>query len=85
VNANETEEEVQDEGLACDYDLNFDADNIKFEEGDRVFMVMVHSVNPQDGHHSTSLLHSVKWLSTLYLNVDNGTMPSNYNTNHPLA
>jgi hypothetical protein len=38
---------VQDECLAFDYDLNFDAGNVKIEEGDYVFMVMVHPVNPQ--------------------------------------
>jgi hypothetical protein len=47
VNVNETEEKVQGECLAFDDDPNFDADNIKIEEGDHIFMVMVHLVNPQ--------------------------------------
>jgi hypothetical protein len=44
---NETEEEVQGECPAFDDDLEFDADHIEIEEGDRVFMAMVHSVDPQ--------------------------------------
>jgi hypothetical protein len=47
VNTNETEEEVQGECPAFDDDLKFDADHIEIEEGDHVFMVMVHLVNPQ--------------------------------------
>jgi hypothetical protein len=47
VNANETEEEVQGECPAFDDDLEFDADHIQIEEGDRVFMAMVHPVDPQ--------------------------------------
>jgi hypothetical protein len=40
VNANETDEEAQDIGLTFD-------DNITIEEGDCVFMTMVHPVDPQ--------------------------------------
>jgi hypothetical protein len=47
VNANETEEEAQGKCPAFDNDLEFDADHIKIEEGDCVFMVMVHLVDPQ--------------------------------------
>jgi hypothetical protein len=47
VNMSETKEEVQDKSLAFDNDLNFDADNVKIEEGDRIFMAMVHPVNCQ--------------------------------------
>jgi hypothetical protein len=47
VNVNETEEEVQEEYLAFDDDLDFDADNIEIEEGDSIFIVMVHPVDPQ--------------------------------------
>jgi hypothetical protein len=47
VNANETEGEVQGECPAFDDDLKFDADHIEIEEGDRVFMAMVHPVDPQ--------------------------------------
>jgi capsule polysaccharide modification protein KpsS len=46
VNMNETEEEVQGEGPAFDDNLEFDADHIEIE-GDRVFMAMVHPVDPQ--------------------------------------
>jgi hypothetical protein len=47
VNANETEEEVQGECPAFDNDLKFDADHIEIEEGDRIFIMMVHPVDPQ--------------------------------------
>jgi hypothetical protein len=47
ANANETEEEAQGEYLAFDNDLKFDADHIEIEEGDCVFMAMVHPVDPQ--------------------------------------
>jgi hypothetical protein len=47
VNVNETEEEVQGECPAFDDNLEFDADHIEIEEGDCVFMAMVHLVNPQ--------------------------------------
>jgi hypothetical protein len=44
----ETGEEVQDKSLAFDDNLNFDADNIKIEEGNHVFMAIAHLVDP---HH----------------------------------
>jgi hypothetical protein len=47
VNADETNEEAQDTGPAFDDDLDSDVDDITIEEGDRVFMMMVHPVNPQ--------------------------------------
>jgi hypothetical protein len=56
VNVNEIEEEVQGESPALDDDLKFDADHIKIEECDHVFMVMVHPVDPQ---------HFVRALSTV--------------------
>jgi hypothetical protein len=56
MNTNETEEEVQGESLAFDNDLEFDADYIEIEEGDCIFMAMVHPVDPQ---------HFVCALSTL--------------------
>jgi hypothetical protein len=56
VNVNETEEEAQGEGPAFDDDLEFDADHIEIEEGDRIFMAMVHPVNPQ---------HFIRALSTV--------------------
>jgi hypothetical protein len=107
VNANEIEEEVQGECTGFDNDLEFDADHIKIEEDDRVFMAMVYLVDPQHFVHASSMvsrclaeastknsmpkgfheivptaLHSYedvfsKWLSTLCLNVENGTTPLN--------
>jgi hypothetical protein len=56
VNANETEEEVQGECLAFDDDLDFNADNIEIEEGDCVFMAMVHLVDPQHFVHASSMV-----------------------------
>jgi hypothetical protein len=46
MNISETGEEAQDKGLALDDDLEFDADNIKIEEGDHIFMAMVYPVDP---------------------------------------
>jgi hypothetical protein len=48
VNADETDEEAQDTCPALDDDLDSDIDDIAIEEGDRVFMMMVHPVDP---HH----------------------------------
>jgi hypothetical protein len=48
VNMDETDEEVQDTGLAFDDDLDSEVDNFTIEEDDRVFMAMVHLVDP---HH----------------------------------
>jgi hypothetical protein len=56
VNANETEEEVQGEFPAFDDNLKFDADNIEIEEGDYVFMAMVHPVDPQHLVHALSMV-----------------------------
>jgi hypothetical protein len=114
VNANKTEEEVQGECTAFDDDLEFDADHIEIEEGDRIFMAMVHPVDPQHfvcassmvsgrlaeasvknstpkGFHGivpTALpmkMCSAKRLSTLSLNIENGTMPLNWNASHHLV
>jgi hypothetical protein len=49
VNADETDEEAQDTGLALDDDLDSEVDDFTIEEDDRVFMAMVHPVDP---HHS---------------------------------
>jgi hypothetical protein len=48
VNADETDEGVQDACPAFDDDLDSDVDDITIEEGDHVFMAMVHPVDP---HH----------------------------------
>jgi hypothetical protein len=46
VNTDETDEEVQDTGLAFDDDLDSEVDDFTIEEDDRVFMAMVHPVDP---------------------------------------
>jgi hypothetical protein len=47
VDADETEEEAQDTCPALDGDLDSDIDDIIIEEDDRVFMMIVHLVDPQ--------------------------------------
>jgi hypothetical protein len=56
VNTNETEEEAQGEGPAFDDDFEFDADHIEIEEGDRIFMVMVHLVDLQHFIRASSMV-----------------------------
>jgi hypothetical protein len=48
MDMDETDEEVQDTGPAFDDDLDSEVDDFTIEEGDHVFMAMVHLVNP---HH----------------------------------
>jgi hypothetical protein len=48
MNTDETDEEVQDTGLAFDDDLDSDVVNFTIEEDDCVFMTMVHPIDP---HH----------------------------------
>jgi hypothetical protein len=48
VNTEETDEEAQDLGPALDDDLDSEVDDFTIEEDDRVFMTMVHPVDP---HH----------------------------------
>jgi hypothetical protein len=48
MDTDETDEEAQDTGPAFDDDLDSDVVDIIIEEDDRVFMTMVHPVNP---HH----------------------------------
>jgi hypothetical protein len=48
VNTDKTDEEVQDTGPAFDNDLNSEVDDFTIEEDDRIFMAMVHPVDP---HH----------------------------------
>jgi hypothetical protein len=47
VDADETDEESQDTGPALDDDLDSDVDNVIIKEDDRIFMTMVHPVDPQ--------------------------------------
>jgi hypothetical protein len=48
MDMDETDEEVQDTGPALDDDLDSEVDDCTIEEDDRVFMAMVHPVDP---HH----------------------------------
>jgi hypothetical protein len=48
MNTDETDEEVQDTCPAFDNDLDSEFDDFTIEEGDHVFMAMVHTVDP---HH----------------------------------
>jgi hypothetical protein len=48
MNTDETDEEAQDTCLAFDNDLDSEVDDFTIEEDDRVFMAMVHPVDP---HH----------------------------------
>jgi hypothetical protein len=52
----ETDEEAQDTCPAFDDDLDSEVDNFTIEEDDRVFMVMVHPVDP---HHFVRALSTV--------------------------
>jgi hypothetical protein len=56
VNVDESEEEAQDTCPALEDDLDSDIDNITIEEGDCVFMMMVH---PVDTHHFVHALSMV--------------------------
>jgi hypothetical protein len=53
-NMGETDEEVQDIGLAFDDNLDFNVNNIEIEEDDHVFMATVHLVNPHHFIHALS-------------------------------
>jgi hypothetical protein len=56
VNTEETDEEAQDLRLAFDDDLDSEVDDFTIEEDDRVFIAMVHPVNP---HHFVRALSTV--------------------------
>jgi hypothetical protein len=56
VNTDETDEEAQDMCLAFDDDLDSEVDNFTIEEDDRVFMAIVHPVDP---HHFVRALSTV--------------------------
>jgi hypothetical protein len=47
MNVDRTDEEAQDASPAFDNDLDSDVVNVTIEEDDRVFMTMVHPVDPQ--------------------------------------
>jgi hypothetical protein len=56
VNMDETDEEAQDTCLALDDDLDSDVDNITIEEGDCIFMMMVHPVDPHQFVRASSMV-----------------------------
>jgi predicted aspartyl protease len=58
----ETAEEVQDTGPAFDDDLDSEVDDFTIEEDDRVFMAMVHPVDPHHFVHASSTVSGWKHL-----------------------
>jgi hypothetical protein len=56
VNTEETDEEAQDLGPACDDDLDSEVDNFTIEEDDHIFMTMVHPVDPQHFVRASSMV-----------------------------
>jgi hypothetical protein len=61
VNTDETDEEVQDTCPAFDDDLDSEVNDFTIEEDDRIFMMMVHQVDP---HHFVRTLSMVSGLGT---------------------
>jgi hypothetical protein len=56
VNMDKTDEEVQDTCLAFDNNLDSQVDDFTIEEDDRVFMMMVHPVDPHHFVHDLSMV-----------------------------
>jgi hypothetical protein len=56
MDMDETDEEAQDIGLAFDNDLDSEVDDFTIEEDDRIFMVMVHLVDPHHFVHASSMV-----------------------------
>jgi hypothetical protein len=54
VNMDETDEEAQDTGPAFDNNLDSDVVDVTIEEDDRIFMAMVHLVDPHHFVHASS-------------------------------
>jgi hypothetical protein len=54
MDTDETDEEAQDIGLAFDDDLDSDVVDVIIEEDDRIFMTMVHPVDPHHFIHASS-------------------------------
>jgi hypothetical protein len=54
MDMDKTDEEVQDTSLAFDDDLDSELDDFTIEEDDRVFMVVVHPVDPHHFVHASS-------------------------------
>jgi hypothetical protein len=54
TNMDETDEEVWDTCLAFDDDLDSEVDDFTIKEDDRIFIMMVHPVNPPHFVHDSS-------------------------------
>jgi hypothetical protein len=54
VNMDETDEEAWDTCPAFDNNLDSEVDDFTIEEDDRIFMTMVHPVNPHHFVHASS-------------------------------
>jgi ferredoxin-fold anticodon binding domain-containing protein len=55
MNMDETDKEVQDTCLAFDDDVDSEVNDFTIEEDDRVFMTMVHLVDPHHFIHASSM------------------------------
>jgi hypothetical protein len=56
MNVDGTDEEAQDASPAFDDDLDSDVVDVAIEEDDRVFMTMVHPVDPHHFVHASSMV-----------------------------
>jgi hypothetical protein len=56
MDTDETDEEAQDTGSAFDDDLDSEVDDFTIEEDDRVFMTLVHPVDPQHFVRASSMV-----------------------------
>jgi hypothetical protein len=56
MDTDETDEEAQDTGPAFDNDLDNEVDDFTIKEDDRVFMAMVHPVDPHHFVHASSMV-----------------------------
>jgi hypothetical protein len=56
VNVDETDEEAQDTCPAFDDDLDSEVDDFIIKEDDRIFMAMVHPVDPHHFVHASSMV-----------------------------
>jgi hypothetical protein len=56
METDETDEEAQDTGPAFDDDLDSEVDNFTIEEDGRIFMAVVHLVNPHHFVHASSMV-----------------------------
>jgi hypothetical protein len=56
MDMDETDEEAQDTGLALDDGLDSEVNNFTIKEDDRIFMAMVHPVDPHHFVHASSMV-----------------------------